>query len=344
MLVPKFIDLTDTIIYSVHVVGRAKDQYTSGGHLKVMWNCECLECGKQFITDGQCLRKGHTTSCGCLGMKHRADAARRQKREDLTNQIFNWLQVDGPAEDYVKPNGKHVSMWNCTCLRCGNKTTTSSESLKKEKTKSCGCLKREHLGEKTFISLDGRTFGDLYVESRAEDRYLPNGKPVVMYNCVCSCGQRIIVSGKNLRSGNTKSCGHIGASYGESVVLNLLKKENIRYSHDSGFSDLKTSRGGYPRFDFKVYDSNKILVGLIEIQGLQHYKERKNSDFGQFQREETDQLKRDYCLAHNIPLYEIRYDEDFENRTYEILKEMNVLHVNPVPSELIKFEGQTTIP
>lgn len=48
------------------------------------------------------------------------------------------------------------------------------------------------------IPLEGKTFGRLYVES-----YLGNFK----YHCRCSCGKECDVSGYNLRSGHTKSCG-----------------------------------------------------------------------------------------------------------------------------------------
>ena len=328
---PNIIDLSGKIINSIYVIDRAKDKYTSGGHLRVMWNCKCLACGKIFIADGQNLRKQNIVSCGCLGKKRRTEA-NKARRKDLSGKIFNYLLVEEAIKDHIKPNGKHVSMWICKCLRCGNETITSGESLKSGNTKSCGCLKREWLGLSTFESLVGQTFSELFVESRAKDCFLPDKTPVVMYNCICSCGEKIVVSANNLRSGNTKSCGCIRSSYGESVIKRILIKENIIHKYDSGFSDLKTSHGGYPRFDFKIFDNNDNLLCLIEIQGLQHYKPRKNSDFGEFQREETDKLKREYCFAHNIPLYEIKYDEDYEKRIYEILHQINVLHANPVPS------------
>lgn len=328
---PKMIDLTGKTINSIYVLSRANDKYTSGGHLRVMWNCKCLECGNIFIADGQNLRKENIISCGCLGRKHRADA-QRAKKENLIGKTYNYLYVEDSADDHIKPNGKHIAMWMCKCLRCGKETITSGESLKNGNTKSCGCLKREFIGERTYKTLIGQTFSRLYVDSRAEDHYLPNNTPIVMYNCTCTCGNKVIVSANNLRSGNTKSCGCIGSSYGEAVIMKVLTKENIIYKYDSGFEDLKTTNGGYPRFDFKIFNEHNDLICLIEVQGLQHYEPRKNSDFGEFQRTETDKLKKDYCFAHNIPLYEIKYDEDYEKRIYEILHQINVLHVNPVPS------------
>jgi len=49
----------------------------------------------------------------------------------------------------------------------------------------------------------GNTYGYLTVIERA-----PNNKDGrAMWKCRCKCGNEVIVLGKHLRSGNTKSCG-----------------------------------------------------------------------------------------------------------------------------------------
>lgn len=53
-----------------------------------------------------------------------------------------------------------------------------------------------------FIDLTGQKFGRLSVIDRA-----PNHGRRTMWNCVCDCGNRIVVRSENLRSGNSKSCG-----------------------------------------------------------------------------------------------------------------------------------------
>ena len=108
---------------------------------------------------------------------------------------------------------------------------------------------------------------------------------------------------------------------------------NIGFQTEKSFPDLIADSGRKLRFDFALYDDNKGLVGLIEYQGEQHYKEHKRRpNFGKYQREVTDQMKRDYCTEHNIPLYEIRYDEDIPTSVRNILLELNLIHADPVPS------------
>lgn len=53
-----------------------------------------------------------------------------------------------------------------------------------------------------LINLEGRRFGRLLVLSRSDD---VAGR--TMWVCQCDCGNRVVVQSKNLRSGNTRSCG-----------------------------------------------------------------------------------------------------------------------------------------
>ena len=66
---------------------------------------------------------------------------------DLTGKRFGRLTVVKRSEDYVSKNGNHKTMWLCVC-DCGNEIVTLGESLKKEQTKSCGCLHSEIIAER----------------------------------------------------------------------------------------------------------------------------------------------------------------------------------------------------
>jgi hypothetical protein len=52
----------------------------------------------------------------------------------------------------------------------------------------------------------GRTFNELTVISRAPDR---NGKPFYLCQCSCDSSKQLEVCGSNLRTGHSKSCGHL---------------------------------------------------------------------------------------------------------------------------------------
>lgn len=58
-----------------------------------------------------------------------------------------------------------------------------------------------------FEDLTGKKFNRLTVTGRAEDYISPKGYRLVMWNCVCDCGNKSVVATAQLKSGKTKSCG-----------------------------------------------------------------------------------------------------------------------------------------
>jgi hypothetical protein len=62
---------------------------------------------------------------------------------DLTNQKFGKLVV----QKLAGRNGKHLA-WSCVC-ECGNITRVQGGNLKNGHTKSCGCLNKEVIAERS---------------------------------------------------------------------------------------------------------------------------------------------------------------------------------------------------
>lgn len=54
-----------------------------------------------------------------------------------------------------------------------------------------------------YKDMSGLRFGRLTVLSRAENSSRGNAR----WNCICDCGNKVVVSGGKLREGKTKSCG-----------------------------------------------------------------------------------------------------------------------------------------
>lgn len=133
-------------------------------------------------------------------------------------------------------------------------------------------------------------------------------------------------------------------SIGEGNVDKELSCLGLNYSRQKTFTDLVGPGGHKLRFDFALYNEANNLVALIEYQGQQHYEPRINDLWGKQQRETTDSMKKEYCSAHNIPLFEIKYDEtNIHQSVINIAEQLNLSYANTVPS-LEKEEGVTTIP
>ena len=72
---------------------------------------------------------------------------------------------------------------------------------------------------KNKVNLIGRKFGRLLVVAEATNRY---GR--THWLCKCNCGNRIIVSGKLMLSGNTRSCGCLKKEYLKGKAHDLTGK------------------------------------------------------------------------------------------------------------------------
>ena len=76
-------------------------------------------------------------------------------------------------------------------------------------------------------------------------------------------------NGNNLQSGAVTSCGCI-SSRGENLIKQLLTKNNINFSTQYTFSDLRSVNNYVLKFDFAIFKDNKLDC-LIEFDGRQHY-------------------------------------------------------------------------
>ena len=111
----------------------------------------------------------------------------------------------------------------------------------------------------------------------------------------------------------------------ENIIAQILNMYDIPYIHDKVLFDLYTPNGGHPKVDFMIYLDNGDFV-FVEYQGKQHYVEDPdNPEFGRYQREVTDPLKRWYCREKRIPLYEISYLENTRERLLDILVEIDLV-------------------
>lgn len=77
-----------------------------------------------------------------------------------------------------------------------------------------------------FNDLSGKKFGKLTVLKRAVGEYL---RPY--YDCICECGNELIVEGRRLTSGNTRSCGCLHKEQ-------LAERNRSRRTHGGGHTRL----------------------------------------------------------------------------------------------------------
>ena len=115
---------------------------------------------------------------------------------NLKGQKFGKLTVICKSENINKRTA-----WLCKC-DCGQKIIVKTGYLTNGDTKSCGCKKGDG-GKQKLHNIIGEKYGRLLVISRTENNKY--NKPT--WECLCDCGNIIIVNGNLLKNKNTQSCG-----------------------------------------------------------------------------------------------------------------------------------------
>ena len=101
-------------------------------------------------------------------------------------------------------------------------------------------------------------------------------------------------------------------SKGEAEINNYLLELGLNFKTQYRIEGLKFKK--HLRFDFAVFEEESLKY-LIEYQGEQHYKpvrfskSQSDSDVKNALHSQIikDNIKRDYCQSHNIPLLEVKY-------------------------------------
>lgn len=119
---------------------------------------------------------------------------------DLTGQVFGLLTV----EQRVTNSNSGQARWRCKC-KCGKVSIATGTNLKSGNSQSCGCgwiRGWRAANARKFVDLTNKQFGRLTVIAKAFVR-----QKEWYWNCRCECGAEMIVNGKSLKRGLTKSCG-----------------------------------------------------------------------------------------------------------------------------------------
>ena len=290
-------DLTgyETAYYKVlKPVLQDNDNYAKDSGKRILWECQCKNCGKIRIISSNNIR---TSKCDCY--------VRAQTLKKLQTAGLGRLKIIEFA--YKKNNSNY---WKCVCS-CGNIAYVKTSDLLHGVKRSCGCLQKEHskrIGE-TLLTKDmlGKEIDDwIIIEKVPKPSNVKRDGAYWKLRCKI-CGEEKNLAGTDIRRRKHMFCTKKSIIMGETIVSDLLTQNDISFQREKSFEGLTGSNNGLLRFDFAVYNFDGKLDYLIEIQGDQHY---KPIDFygGEkvFLRQQAhDKLKQKYCIEHNIPLLQI---------------------------------------
>lgn len=171
-------DLTGKRFNRLIAIGR-----THNKNGRTTWLCKC-DCGNYTTVIAKHLVSKAIMSCGCL-------LKELQTPIDLEGKKFGRWKVLELSNNKSK-NGD--SYWKCEC-ECGTIRDVRSSSLRKGKSKSCGCV--------TGIDIAGQRFGKLTAIKPTKQKLGTN----IVWEMKCDCGNVTYADTGNLNSGSTRSCG-----------------------------------------------------------------------------------------------------------------------------------------
>lgn len=243
------------------------------------------------------------------------------KKIDMTGWVMSEhgvpdsrLTVIKEAEPHITKGGHPQVQWLCQCS-CGKQIIVKGAFLRNGNTKSCGCLATEKIIQRNIDSGEEIQIGDRFgkltvIADLGMKKQKSRDKNWRWSLCQCDCGSEPIeVPNNMLKNGYKKSCGCLG-SYGEELIQNILKENNINYIREYHFDDLRRKETNVPyRFDFAIFENNKLSF-IIEFDGRQHYtgpegKWSHTRTLEEIQRD--DNIKTIYCKQHNIIIKRIPY-------------------------------------
>lgn len=131
-----------------------------------------------------------------------------------------------------------------------------------------------------FIDLTGNKYGKLTVLKRIGTK---NNSP--LWKCVCDCNNYKNVTSRDLRSGNTNSCGCLHLD--KLINYNHTKKKYNTYDLSGEYGIGYTSKDEEFYFDLEDYDKIKDYCWMINNKGYVSCSKRKNK-------------KASYILMHQI--------------------------------------------
>ena len=180
---------------------RCTDESDKRGYI---WELLC-DCGKTvFLPTRNFKGANGVKSCGCLLKEFY-----KSTRVDITGKTFYRLTAIKCTEE--RDRLKNI-LWLFKCA-CGNEIVLPGSEVARGDIRSCGCVPKAPI-----LQLEGQRFGRLTVIRKTGEK---DSRRQFLWECICDCGNKTVVSGIILKTGGIKSCGCLSRECFEKKRLNI---------------------------------------------------------------------------------------------------------------------------
>ena len=275
------------------------DKVSYGSAKKVWWICSK---NKEHIWEAQINNRINGSGCPyCNNKKPSKDYSLAACYPDLISEWHKTKNIIPPTD--VLPFSKKKVWWQCPVANDHEwQACPSHRTLSKS---GCPCCRGSIITISNCLATTHPELVKCWSKKNISTPFdITHGSDKkVWWDCEkCEKSYSSTVSSKVHGHGCPKS----KFSIGETKIKNYLEKNNIKYESQYRISNCK--RKLPLPFDFAVFTDK---IRLIEFQGELHYKAGRFSK-GQFKFEkiqESDLIKKKYCIENNIELIEITYKD-----------------------------------
>lgn len=263
--------------------------------------CDC-DCGKKDVIKSQYNIEHLSTeytSCGC----QKRNVVIKSHGKDITGKKFNLLTINKIFwTEYDEP------MVLCTC-DCGNTNVLlRKHEVQSGHTKSCGCLMHKETTKDTCKNWAGYVseYGVKAIKPLYKNK---SRKWIWEWECPI-CHSHFEMLPAKIVNGHTTSCGCKKQSNGEQLIKHILDEFNIEYIPQYKFEDCKNKY--VLKFDFAILKNSEVFC-LFEYDGIQHFEPVPffGGELGFIETKNRDNIKNEYCIINDIPLYRFSNKEDY---------------------------------
>ena len=275
----------------------------------------CTKCNKEFSKTWVEISK-HPYCVSCNGFVISETKNLLYNFPETANE-FDVNKNDGKTPDNIYPKSHKRHWWKCK--NCDHSWIASVISRTYNKS-GCPACAGVTVSNKNNMLVR-------YPEISKEWHNSKNGslKPLDILpgrnkNCwwICSTCNHEWQASPNKRCYKNYGCPICSKSKGEKKIIDILRKNEVKYQTQYVFENLVGDANVTLKFDIAVFSKNNELYKLIEFDGEFHYKKiYENDKFDLIQK--YDKRKNKFCKANKIPLLRIPYWE--LDNVEEILKD-----------------------
>ena len=252
--------------------------------IKMRHNCDKCNNYEYTVTPAKFLIGHRCPECSGNSLKTQEEFEKEVK--DLVGDEYSVLGT------YINSKTKIKMRHNCNECNNHKYEILPSEFLKGTRCPKCygTHLKTHEDFEKEVKDLVGDEYSVLgkYIKSTTKIK--------IRHNCnKCNNHEYMVTPSKFLTG---KRCPKCNESKGEKAISKFLNKKSRKFKSQYR---LKNCRSEYPLpFDIAILNDKKDIVGLIEYDGEQHFREVKRfgGKEGFLERKRNDEIKTSYCENH----------------------------------------------